>query len=359
MSTIREVAQAAGVSTATVSNVLNGRSEKVSDDTRDRVFSAIRSLKYRPTAMEMNQRAISTRNLGLMVPDLTTAVLGPDESVSTGEPAGPLRHGYFRNALDGVLEAAALRGWSVTIFVERLWFDVGLAVRRSYDGRCDGMISLAPQPGNELVEALYTRGTPLVLIGTTPWLEGVSSVDVDNLAIGEMAARHFVELRHECLAYVAEEFEQVSSIERRKSFLLSAKHLGIPESRLHSICAVAAEDGTRGASVWNQIAALDPRPTGLLCWHDGLARDVVSASNRFGFQVPRDVSIISVDDAPEAVSAEPGLTTYRNPVISLGKRAAAMLIDRLTQGRDITENVRFVPELIMRGSSGPAPSALP
>jgi LacI family transcriptional regulator len=107
MATIREVAKAAGVSTATVSNVLNGRLERVSTETQERVLATVRALKYRPTALEKNQKAILTQNVGVIVPDLTE---------------GPLRrHNYFRNILDGVLESAALRGWSVTIFIERMW----------------------------------------------------------------------------------------------------------------------------------------------------------------------------------------------------------------------------------------------
>jgi LacI family transcriptional regulator len=340
MPTIREVAKAAGVSTATVSNVLHGRSARVSAETRDKVFSAVRTLKYRPTPFEQDQGAILTHNIGLMITDLTTD--------------GMAGFDYQRKTLDGVLGAAALKGWSVTIFVERMWYDVGLAVRRSYDGRCDGLISVSPQPGNEVVEALQERGTPLVLVGSTPWLPDISSVDIDNFAVGETAARHLFQLGHRRLAYYGDGWESVSGHERRQSFFATARTLGVPESDLHWIQRVDEDGETVGRRAWADILSEDPRPTGIFCWNDGFARELLGAAPAAGVRIPDDASVIGVDDGAGSDTCVPPLTTFRNPVEILGKRAANMLIDRLTTGRDVAENVRYVPDFVVRASTGPA-----
>jgi LacI family transcriptional regulator len=341
MASIRDVARVAQVSTATVSNVLNGRSEKVSAETRERVLAAVRSLRYRPTPLEDKQKAILSQNLGVMVPDLTV-------------PLGS--HEYFRKVLDGVMETAALRGWSTTIFVQRMWYDVGQAVRRSYDGRCDGLVMVAPQPGNEVVQHLHERGTLVVLVGTTPWLSGVSSVDIDNEAIGVAAARHLVSLRHKRLAYVGHQLEQVSSIERRESFFNEAKRLGIPEDRFQWIRPGHDERGSDAERVVRELLSLADRPTGLFCWHDGLALPLLAELRLASCRVPEEVSVISVDDSPEDESSNPTLTSFRNPVSELGRRAAQMIIDRLVEGRDATEIVRYPSELRIRMSTGPAPA---
>jgi len=343
MASIRDVARAAGVSPATVSNVLNGRTEKVSPETRDRVLATVRELRYRPTALEHRQKAILTQNLGVMVSDLTE---------------GPLvRHGYFRNVLDGVLEGAALKGWSLTIFVQRMWYDVGQAVRRSYDGRCDALVMVAPQPGNEVVQLLSERGTPLVFIGSTPWVSGISLVDLDNEAVGREAARHLVGLKHRRLAYIGYENEQVSSVERREAFFREAAELGIPATQVHwvRVARIGEDASFDGELAVRQVLSMRSAPTGLFAWHDGLAGPLVQELMRFGRRVPEDFSVISVDDAPEALDVSPKLTTFSNPLHDIGRRAATMIIDRLTEGTEGVEFIRFSPRLILRESTGNAP----
>ncbi len=342
MASLRDVAKSAGVSIATVSNVLNGHSEKVSPETRERVLASVRKLRYRPTPLEHNQKAISSQNLGVVVPDFALGTLHNNR--------------YFRDILDGVLEGAGAKGWSITIFLQNVWADVGLTVRRSYDGRCDGLIIVAPQPGHELVQTLYERGTPVVLVGSTPWLSNISLVDVDNASVGAQAVQHLVALNHRRLAYVGHEKEQVSSIERREAFFAEALRAGIPREDIHwiSIPRMESEEAVGRAAV-QQLLSLRHPPTGLLCWHDGLATHVVRELKRSNLTVPGQVSVVSVDDAEEAALCDPPLTTFRNPLVEIGKRAAKMLIEKLTEANDATEFVRFGPELIVRQSTGPAP----
>jgi len=342
MASLRDVAKSAGVSIATVSNVLNGHSEKVSLETRERVLASVRQLRYRPTPLEHNQKAISSQNLGVVVPDFAIGSLTNNR--------------YFRDILDGVIEGAGVKGWSITIFLQNVWADVGLTVRRSYDGRCDGLIIVAPQPGHELVQTLHERGTPVVLVGTTPWLNNISLVDVDNTAIGVQAVRHLTSLNHRRLAYVGHEQEQISSIERREGFFMEAARAGIPKEDIHwiSVPRMESEVVVARAAV-QQMMSLSRPPTGLLCWHDGLATHVVSELRRSNFAVPGQVSVVSVDDAEEATRCDPPLTTFKNPLVEIGKRASRMLIEKLTEGNDATEFVRFSPEIIVRQSTGPAP----
>ncbi|MGV3613743.1 MAG: LacI family DNA-binding transcriptional regulator [Fimbriimonas sp.] len=341
MATIRDVAKMCGVSTATVSNVLNGRTDHVGPETRERVLAAVRALKYRPTALERKQKAILTKSLVLMAQDLTE---------------GPLeRHGYFHSILDGVLEVAAFRGWGVNLVVQNMWGNLKTedVIRRSYDGRCDGVIVAAPKVGNELVESLHQRGTPICLVGTTPWLDGVSCVDLDNFAAGQKIARLFMSLGHTRIAFFGGTPEQQSSVERRRGFCQTLEEAGVkPEiilvAKEVSISQSIAELAGRGAD----------RPTAVFCWHDALARTMVSGLIEHGVRVPADMSVAGVDDDSLNASFPVGLTTIVNPVATIGKRAARTMIERLESGTtgDAPEIVRFPPELVVRGSTGPAPA---
>lgn len=342
MASIRDVAKEAGVSIATVSNVLNGRSDKVGFETKAKVLAAVRQLRYRPTPLEHKQKAIVNQNLGVMVPDLTEAPL--------------TKNAYFRNIVDGVLEAAAMSGWSMTIFAQRMWDNVGHTVRRSYDGRCDGLVMVSPEPGNEVVQTLHERGTPLVLVGSTPWMGHLSCVDVDNAGIGAAAARYLIELGHKNLAYVGHDREQVSSIERRVSFTEEAMRLGIPDNRIRwMVVPRHTSNGCEGEAVVHELLENPAPPTGILCWHDGLAEPLVKSLILAGYGVPKHFSVIGVDDSPEALHCSPSITSFTNPTYEQGKRAAKMIIERLIEGSHTEQVVRFGSNLVIRESTGPAP----
>jgi DNA-binding LacI/PurR family transcriptional regulator len=331
-----------------VSNVLNSRNDRVSSETRERVLAAVRELRYRPTALEANQKAMLSKNLGVMVTDTTKNPI--------------VRHGYFREVLDGILETAFFRGWSISIFAENTWDDLGLAIRRSYDGRCDGLIMIAPIAQSETVSSLQERGTPLVLVGTTPWLAGVSSVDVNNEEIGENAAQHLFDLGHRRFIFVGSDPRIGSSRERSAGFFKRLAGLGVGRDRIELIYAreLSAEE-PREQAVAEYIHAKGAiRPTGIFLWHDSMAVDLIPRLGALGLRVPQDLSIISVDGIPEGIANSPSLTTFQQPLHSIGRRAALMLIDRLEDdAQRPEEHVRFSIELIPRQSSAPAPHPMP
>lgn len=344
MATLRDVARLAGVSTATVSNVLNSRNERVGTETRQKVLAAVRELRYRPTALEKDQKAILTQNLGVMVTDITRNPI--------------TRHGYFREVLDGIMEGAMFRGWSVTIFAEKLWDDLGLAVRRSYDGRCDGLIVIAPTVANETVATLQERGTPLVLVGTTAALPGVSSVDVDNEQVGALAAQHLLERGHESFAFLGDRPTIMAAVERESGFRKALYEAGVPENRYR--VNWERQGGQPLAELLHDWHAQGrDRPTGFLAWHDAMAESFLAACAAKGVAVPGDLSIVGVDDAPEARTTQPPLTSIPQPLHLIGKRAATLLIDRLAEPDLPDEVVRFSVELVTRESVGPAPKRSP
>jgi LacI family transcriptional regulator len=342
MATIRDVANLVGVSTATVSHVLNGRVDRVGPETRERVLAAVRQLRYRPPALEDRQMAILTRNLGVVVPDITKNPL--------------LQHGYFCNVLDGILEAAMFRGWSTSIFAERMWDDLGHAIRRSYDGRCDGLIIVAPSVNSELVSFLQQRGTPMVLIGTTSTLDGVSSVDIDNVAAGAAAAQHFLDLGHRRFAFLGRNSLTASSVEREQGFRNALSAAGVPARDIYSF---TYEEYRDGQSIAAALLAMPEkiRPTALLGWHDHLAIVVMRVLRDRGVRVPEDISIMGVDASPESADSSPSLTTIRQPLPSLGKRAANLLIDKVEDHNHPDEVVRVSIDFVLRRSTTPAHQA--
>ncbi|RYG38711.1 LacI family transcriptional regulator [bacterium] len=342
MATIRDVANLSGVSTATVSNVLNARQDRVGAETRQKVLAAVRELKYRPTALEKNQKAILSHTLGVMVSDLTKDPLN--------------KHGYFRDTYNGILEAALFRGWSVTVFAEKMWDDLGLAIRKSYDGRCDGLLMIAPLRDSESVCMLQERGVPLVLVGTTAASSGVSSVDVDNEAIGVAAAEHLLSLGHRRFAFAGHNPLMSSAHERELGFRRTLIAAGIPAKGYQAYwlreMAVTVPDFAQAVHDHG-----DARATGWLAWHDGMAQPLIESLLSLGLRVPQDISVVGVDDSFEARECQVPITSFPQNLHAIGKRAANLLIDRLGEdGEHPDEIVRFSSSMVQRASTGPAPT---
>ncbi|CAN5684143.1 LacI family DNA-binding transcriptional regulator [soil metagenome] len=331
MATIRQVAAHAGVSIGTVSKVLNGLDEKVDPVAKERIWASIRELRYRPPAFEPNQKAAVSQNLGLIVPDLTENPLQ--------------RHGYVQQLLNGALEVSAFRGWSVTIFADNMWDDVGNAVRRKYDGRCDGLIVVAPQPDRDLVPSLRQRGAPIVQIGTTAWLDDVSSVDIDNVEAGRLVARHFLGLGHRRLGFLTDHREQVSSVERFQGYQEVA---GGKAVRL-----VMERDESPSDLIRRFLALGKGRPTALMGWHDGILLPLFAALEAEGLSVPCDLSLAGVDRSSEVREMGIDLTAVENPIDDLGRRAAAMAIDRALDHSLPQEIVKLPPMLTVGSTTGP------
>jgi LacI family transcriptional regulator len=264
---------------------------------------------------------------------------------------------YFLEVLDGILESTMLRGWSATIFVENMWGDVGLAARRSYDGRCDGLIVVAPQTDNEVVRVMRDRGTPLVLIGTTASIEGVSSVDIDNRAAGANAARHLLELGHRRFVFFGFNDRVSAAIERESGFRQTVLEAGVP---VEDYYVLAADRRARPEDVAKEFLAIpaDRRPTAGLGWNDGLAIQMLELLPTMGVRVPEDFSIVGIDDSPESLISTPSLSSFRQVLPVLGRRAATLLMDRIEDHSLPDEVVRFQPEFMVRESTCPPPKEI-
>lgn len=358
--TIRDVAKASGVSIATVSHVLNNRNQKVGADTRDRVLAAIRELRYRPTPKEENQLAIRTMNIGFVVGDAMLPLSNKDD--------------YFMTALQEVIEVAAAKGYSVTIVVERVWDAVGSAARRRFDGRCDGVVLLAPILTGETIQALWERGTPLVTVGTRLRMPGVSCVDVDNFRVGEIAAHELIKAGHKRIAFFSSEGRQASTYQRYDGFRSVFIREGLPLDGIVGCCAdwplpkdivkkthapaVSAmaplfrycgrEPGLHTAEEFLDFIGRDK--TAVFFWNDSDARKYITMLQAAGVRIPEDLSVISVDNWPSWVIGTPNLTSIGQDLREVARTSAKLLIEKIEDHTQADKNIVVAPHLVERDS---------
>ena len=330
---IADVAAHAGVGVATVSRVLNGRAN-VRPATRDRVLDAIRTLNYRPSSVARNLSLQRTMVIGALLPWFTN-------------PSAVQR---VRGIVDG------LNGSAYDLMV----FDIESEdrQRRAFElfdrgDRADGLLVVSTNPPDMEVERINAAGLPCVLVdGVHPSLP---SIAVDDVAGGEMATRHLIELGHRRIALIGDpppEFRFDWSRDRTRGYEQALLRAGIgvrPQyvrertRLLHVARGIAAE-----------LLALPERPTAIFAASDTQAFGAIEAARALGIRVPEELSVIGFDDIE--VASYVGLTTVRQPLFESGRRGAELLL-RALSGRQVDVRTELLPlELIVRSTTGPAPT---
>lgn len=335
MATIRDVAKASGVSVGTVSNVLNARGGEVSEETRARVLEAVRKLRYRPTAGAPGQSAVRTRTIAVVMRNFS-------ESPIIANP-------YFGALLDGIIGYAGVRHWATTIFVEEMWEDIHRGIRTYCDGRSDGLIVVTPPSASPIVSALKERGVPFAVVAGGRQEAAVSSVNLDNAGAIRQAVRHLVELGHRDIAFVEGTPGESDTEERLRAFLDAMDEVGLPHPIERIVAASFNEQIAYEAA--GRLLHLPSLPTAVVCSNDQIAAGVIRRLSEEGLKVPRDISVVGFDDLPFATQMNPPLTTVRQPIAQIGRRAVELLLRMIEGESEPGEKIIVPSELVVRQST--------
>ena len=333
-STIEDVALAAGVSVATVSRALRGL-PNVAESTRVRV---------QEIAIELNYRAD---------PAASRLATGRSQSVAVAVPM--LNGWYFSHVVAGV-EAVCAEGGYDTIVIGLGVKGAGLALIEGSDAlhrRADGLIVVDVGLAPDDVAAFRSRGLALVAVG--PILDGVPSVGIDDLAVGETGAAHLLDLGHRRIGLIRGElddaFDFVVPHLRQCGYERAHERLGLVAHReLYADGSFTIQGGYEAAMA---LLGGDEPPTALFALSDEMAFGAMHAARDRGLRVPQDVSIVGVDD--HDVSGVLGLTTVHQDVDQHGARAARLMIAQLA-GRPVDPVRHNDPiRLVVRTSTAPPP----
>lgn len=338
MATIADIARKSGVSTASVSYVLNDRGS-VSAETRERVLQAMRDLNYRPGPLFRGKHREGSTTLGVVFMHKNVASLTD--------------HPWITMLLDGILSVTTPLRADILLLSSLDWDDMRKTLREKCDGRCDGLLLLGLPNESTFIEVLQERGMPFVCLNFGSGLGKVSYVDVDNQSAAMEATQYLLGLGHKRIAHLSGEEEFVNSRDRARGYRLALEMAGItPPS------AFMPEGGYSGKSGYERTLKLlslppDERPTALFCGSDRIAVGALQAARELGVSVPQELSVMGFDDVPHAASAEPSLTTVRQPIIDIGKRAAEILIGHINDRSEAGQTDTLPTQIIVRNSTGP------
>jgi DNA-binding LacI/PurR family transcriptional regulator len=334
---LTEVARKAGVSEATVSRVLNGRGG-VSESTRASVLTALDILGYeRPTKL----RGERARLVGLVLPELQNPIFPALAEVVTGALA--------QRGLTPALCARTIGGISEADYVEML-----------LDHQVSGVIFAGGNYAHagarhEHYQRLSDRKLPVVQINAGIEDLGFARVSTDDAVAVEQAYGHLVSLGHEKVGLVLGPEDHVPSRRKLEAVIAIAGRHGRPSPEEYVERSSFSMEGARAAAP----RLFERGVTAFICASDVLALGVVRAARRLGLRVPEDVSVVGYDDSALMNCTEPPLTTIRQPIEAMGQAAVDLLVTRI-EGNSTTAGVAetellFEPELVVRGSTAPAP----
>lgn len=328
---LAEVAKKVGVSEATVSRVLNGKAG-VSDSTREAVLTALDVLGYERPSKLRGQRA---RLVGLVVPELRNPIFPALAEVIGGNLA--------QRGFTPVLCTRTAGGMPEADYVDML-----LEQHASGVVFAGGHFAELDSP-HEHYRLLRARGVPVVLVNAAVDNLGFPCVATDDASAATQAFTHLSALGHDRIGLVLGPEDHVPSRRKLAAFTEAAQRAGITAAPVeHALFSL--ESGQAAAA-----RMLRQGVTGVICASDVLALGAIRAVRRAGLTVPGDVSVVGYDDSAWLNSTDPPLTTIRQPIEPMGKAAVALLVNQMETVTAHPEELLFEPELVVRGSTGPAP----
>jgi LacI family transcriptional regulator len=323
--TIHSVALKAGVSTATVSRVLQG-SAPASDTTRAKVIAAARELRYQPPDRSRARLPALHKAHGLVLADATGS--------------------YYSELVLGHQSAAADLGQSLVLVAFRRRSDATEAVR-DLAKRVDGLVVGANTVPDSVAHSL-SRTLPVVLLGR-PDVAGCDSVRAENLENATVLTSHLLAHGRAHLVFVGDPDSSPDVAERYAGF--RAAHVASDVAIRRPPLRVPLVEGA-GVQVAEEILRRRVKLDGLVCANDELALAIIRRLQDSGVRVPEDLAVAGWDDVPAARYISPELTTVRQPIRGLARLAAVRLQARVT-GEEPVSGTQVLPsQIVLRSSCG-------
>lgn len=346
MAGMKDVARLAGVSVSTVSNVINGRHEKMAPDTLDRVEQAIRDLRYTPNAAARQLKSGLAKTLGLIVPSVANPFWGTTSQLIEKQA---LKLGYQ------VLICNAERNPALEAqYVESLH---GSAVRGVILGSSPVSFGhLRDHAQNGMKIAAFDR--------KTKGAQGVvaCSVSIDQEMGARLATRHLIGLGHRRIGFISGPLGTSSRVERLKGMRAELDRAGIAaDESLFWLGndaqdfgdSQAAELGRRGI---RELLTLADPPTAVFTVNDMYALGACSGAQDLGYRVPDTLSVVGFDNIVFSEVMQPPLTTIHQPVQEMAEIIVRKLVEILENGETADDpHMELRPNLIVRASTAPPP----
>jgi DNA-binding LacI/PurR family transcriptional regulator len=327
---IKDIARLVGVSHSTVSRALRA-SPVVNAETAGRIRKVAQQQGYRTSLIG---RSLVLRR-----------------SMTVGCVATDIADPFVAEVVAGIEEVANQQGYAVFLASSHADPQRELDVVRSFhERRVDGVIVPASRVGPLYLPHLSELRIPIVLINNQHPGSYTYSVSIDNVGAARLIARHLLKLGHQRIAYIGNRSGNQADIDRLSGLRIELRRAKV--SLLSDLVMHADATPEGGHAVTQRLMALRRRPTAVFCYDDLTALGALAAARSTGVAVPGDLSVSGFDDLLVASYTAPPLTTIRQPMKQMGRRAAEILLG-LLRGETAKRSVTFSGELVVRESTAP------
>jgi LacI family transcriptional regulator len=345
--TINDIARRAGVSSTTVSRVINHKPD-VDDKTRENILKIIEETNYMPNPIMTGLGKHKTYLIGFFTYNLV----------------GPFRVEILR----GISERLSTSQYQLLFYNTNVPFPTTpeefaktsqVLFEIINKGSVDGLVMLQPVSNKNYLAELYANRFPLVFIDDWGYMSQfqVPRIEADNYNGALQAIRYLISLGHRRIGFITGPIEfgsspVRSSVDRLAGYKEALNEAGLPfDNSLVCHGNFSEESGYSCIKTLLDRDEAAPGFTALFASSDLMAIGAMNALNERGLRVPDDISVVGFDDIPLDAYVRPALTTVRMPVKEMGERAVEMLIEQI-EGKTLTaKKVLFPTELIIRAST--------
>jgi LacI family transcriptional regulator len=334
--TIKQVAKMAGVSTQTVSRVINDRPD-VSPETRERIQQVIEELDYHPSALARSLIQQRSYTLGVVTAGLK--YIGPSRT------------------LNGITNKAEELGYAL-LLEELPQFDtedIKPLLQNLLARHVDGIVWAVPEVGDNrrwVDEILNDVPVPVVFLTMQP-RPGVSTVSVDNYPGGALATQHLLEQGRRQIGHISGPQDWWEARQRKQAWQHTLKNASIRVADSH--CTEGNWSSSSGEAAFMQLLQSYPEMDAVFVGNDQMALSVLQVANRRGIRIPHDLAVVGFDNITESAYFWPALTTINHNQHELGCRAVQELVNQveaLHRNEKIEpQNILLLTELVIRESS--------
>ena len=327
--TIREVAQAAGVSIATVSRILNGQGG-VSPGLVEQVETAVKELKYQPNSVARALKVRESKSIGLLIPDIENP--------------------FFPALVRGVEDAAQIGGYALILCnTDGKQGEEEKYIRFLLSKQIDGIIFTGNFTAEDWKKWLPVLNVPVVLLDRRVEGTSFSTVMVDNYLGAFMAVEHLIQQGNKKIALISGRALSANNGDRIKGYFAALKQYGLPQHP--ELMAEGQFSFESGYNAVDQLVNQGVDFDAVFACNDMMAIGAIERLIELGRRVPEDVAVVGFDNIRMAGWYKPALTTVDQPVYEMGQIAAQMLIEHMNGTKREAEQVVIKPELVLRQSS--------
>jgi LacI family transcriptional regulator len=329
MATIKDVAKHAGVSTSTVSHVLN-KTRYVSEDITARVKTAVDQLQYAPSALARSLKLKHTHTFGMLVTTSTNP--------------------FFAEVVKGVERRCYEQGYNLLLCntegdLERLRFNIDMLLQK----RVDGLLLMSDEIVNQNLDIFARhKAVPTVVMDCGKTHFPADKIQDNSSLGGYLATQYLIKKGHRKIGCITGPLNKPAAEKRLAGYKKAMQDAGIVINDDWLVDGNFECEG--GQQAFDKILGAGTLPSALFVCNDMMALGVINSASKHGISIPDDLSIIGYDDIKIARFFSPSLTTIHQPKFNLGRKAFDTLLDKIQSKRENDLEIKLKPTLVERDS---------